>query len=852
MGRRVLAFFLGMIFGMIFLIGGLGLGIYIAVSVVKPSDIDENAANYIGDFADMSLLNMVQSVKTLYSEKAGIADGDGNYYSLGEFLNNYNINAKTAFGVELPDSVLNVPVFEYFQENGMDHALQQISVAAIPDIVNLFATSEDGSGYINSAAVDKLSEYYLIDLLDESKGIAYVFDEILLSDILPDSFPSQDSGNKMMWAVGQGSIGKLYAALGGSNNLLLQVKSDGALAELGAIPITQLLGSTDGVMETLLGDTAFADLVDENGSLCIDEFISTVYVGSLLSCIRNEISDVSNYSDITLADGKNILKATVGGEEVFADAENGKYYEKALFCTDKHQHTSDCYNFVWYNSMGLSAGHANCKDDEMIDGDGHHARISGLYKALVNLKLADMMNGSSEQISEQLQNVTLSEMMNGNISGVAASFADMTIGELLNGGIDDTYLGYFFKYDRIPTDTPDSPQQNKNFYVGTIDGELVMSDDGVDWYKAKIVCENEGSHVHTRECYSYIWMNGKKEATGLMEKLSESKIGELGNLNERILTFTLGDVMGDNLSGLLLELKDTPLNKLSNEINNVYLGAAIKFHRKSVDVANYTTVVFENVHSDGTTLVKSDDGKKWYEAELTCDQAHAHSADCYEYVWYKNTACTIKVSGIQKCFVNSTLGNVSETMDNLTLKKLGIQGNNILNALGDTPLNQLSAEMNKMQLGTMFGFAPQTEGGVTVWYEPCKTNCGHGADEHVKIEGKNGYYAPAKGINAKMSDLTMSDLTSGSGMTNIVKDFTIGEMEESGIVKLTTQDKYKLDIIFDASGKCSLQDYLVKKSTQSSLSAKDYYESKHTDDSYRGAWGQLTVTEFISKMLKAI
>lgn len=853
MGRRVLAFFLGMIFGMIFLIGGLGLGIYIAVTTLTPNDItDDAASDYIGDFADMTIMQMVNSVKTLYSEKAGVAQ-DGKYYSLGEFLDNYNINTETAFGVKLPESVLNVPVFEYFQENGVDNALQQISVAAIPDIVNLFATNADGSGYINSDAIEKLNQYNLKELLDESKGIAYVFQDVLLSDIMPESFPAQDSDNKMMWAIGQGSIGKLYAALGGSNNLLLQVKSDGGLAELGKMPIAQLLGSNDDVIATLLGDTTFADLVDDNGSLCVDEFISSVYVGSLISCIRHEISDISDYEEILLSDKKTIWKATIGGKEVFADADNGKYYEKALYCTENHEHTGDCYDFVWYNSVGLSDGHANCKDDEMIDTDGHHARISGIYKAFVNLKLADMMNGSSEMISEELQNITLSEMMNGNVSGVAASFADMTIGELLNGGIDDTYLGCFFKYDRITTDKPDSAQKINNFYVGVIDGEISMSDDGTTWYKAKVVCENEeSSHVHTRDCYSYIWMNGKKEATGLMGKLSESKIGELGDLNDKILTFTLEDVMGDNLSGLLLELKDTPLNKLSDEINNVYLGAAIKFHRKNVDVANYPTAIFENVHSDGTTFAKSDDGKKWYEAELTCDAEHDHNDDCYEYVWYKNSACTNKVTGIQKCFVNSTLDNVSETMDTLTLKKLGVQGNTILNALGDTPLNQLSKEMNKMKLGTMFGFTEQTEGGVTVWYEPCKANCGHASDEHVTLDGKTGYFTPAKGINAKMSVLTMSELTSGDGMTAIVKDFTIGEMEESGIVKLTAQDKYKLDIIFDASGKCSLQDYLVKKSTQPSLTAKDYYESKHDDDSYRGAWGELTVTDFISQMLKTI
>ena len=67
--NRVLVFFLGMLFGIIFIFAALAGGIYIAVTVVKPSDISAESENYLGDLANMSLLDIAKTLSSCIRQK---------------------------------------------------------------------------------------------------------------------------------------------------------------------------------------------------------------------------------------------------------------------------------------------------------------------------------------------------------------------------------------------------------------------------------------------------------------------------------------------------------------------------------------------------------------------------------------------------------------------------------------------------------------------------------------------------------------------------------------------------------------------------------------------------------------
>lgn len=857
---RVLAFFLGMIFGIVFLLGSLGLGVYLAVTKVTPADISQETA-VLGDLANMSLLDIYKNLSTLYSQKIGVADQNGKYYSLGDLCTQYNIDSQNLFGVSLSDDLLEVPVFEFFSattdsqgNNGVQRALKQIKVSAIPSLLNLFVKNEDGSAIVNDNVMEELSNYNIVELMTKEQGIAYVFENITFSQLLPENFPSDPNGdNALMWAVGQSSVGKLYTALGSNDSLFLQLKDGGALETLGQMEVTDLLGSEAGTLSSLFGDTLVVDLVGENGEINVDDIINYTYVGSLLGCIRNEITDVSGYHVLASSPNGDVLYGIIDGKDSLVKEEDGKYYEAELTCTEQHDvHGYDCYGFVWYNSSVLPSDHPCTPDEELIKDGLHHSKVSSLYGAFVNLRIADITGGSFDAILDKVKDLTISEIVNGEVSGILANFADMTVGELLDGGLEDMYLGSFLGYARTQADSsavtgvttlPDGTK------VGFANGNTVMSDDGETWYLAKSVCEQQ--HPHTRDCYIYIWMNGNAQADGVMAKLADKKINSLGDISAMLQDFTLADVLGeDNLTGIFRELANVPIGDIANQIDSIYIGTVLEYTRKQVaDISGYTAVddVADVLQNNGEFVRK--DGDVWYEAKLDCTESHVHNSDCYGFVWYTDETHTQAVSGLEAMLSNATINTIGDKLqlENFTLAKLGIgSDNNILTYLQDVPLSEIDTQLNTMKLGVALGYTLNNE---NVW-----------------VDGEGN---PVKGINAKIAEMSIQDFGSGNGITEITNTLTIGDLMDSGMIVLDTdKDKeYKLNIIFcndneqsftESNGlvpytyHCNIVDFITyQHNVDENATAEEFYDKFDHKIECAAQWQNMRLTEFIDSLLNA-
>lgn len=855
---RVLAFFLGMIFGIVFLLGSLGLGVYLAVTKVTPADISQETA-VLGDLANMSLLDIYKNLSTLYSQKIGVADQNGKYYSLGDLCTQYNIDSQNLFGVSLSDDLLEVPVFEFFSattdsqgNNGVQRALKQIKVSAIPSLLNLFVKNEDGSAIVNDNVMEELSNYNIVELMTKEQGIAYVFENITFSQLLPENFPSDPNGdNALMWAVGQSSVGKLYTALGSNDSLFLQLKDGGALETLGQMEVTDLLGSQAGTLSSLFGDTLVVDLVGENGEINVDDIINYTYVGSLLGCIRNEITDVSGYHVLASSPNGDVLYGIIDGKDSLVKEEDGKYYEAELTCTEQHDvHGYDCYGFVWYNSSVLPSDHPCTPDEELIKDGLHHSKVSSLYGAFVNLRIADITGGSFDAILDKVKDLTISEIVNGEVSGILANFADMTVGELLNGGLEKMYLGNFLGYTRTQTDATQVTgvaTLDDGTKVGFANGNTVMSDDGETWYLAKSVCEQQ--HPHTRDCYIYIWMNGNAQADGVMEKLADKKINSLGDISAMLQDFTLADVLGeDNLTGIFRELANVPIGDIANQIDSIYIGTVLEYTRKQVaDISGYTAVddVADVLQNNGEFVRK--DGDVWYEAKLDCTESHVHNSDCYGFVWYTDETCVQAVSGLEAMLSNATINTIGDRLklENFTLAKLGIGGdNNILAYLQDVPLSEIDTQLNTMKLGVALGYTLNNE---NVW-----------------VDGEGN---PVKGINAKIAEMSIQDFGSGNGITAITDTLTIGDLMESGMIVLDEDKEYKLNIIFcndneqsftESNGlvpytyHCNIVDFITYQNNgHEDATAKEFYDKFTHNNECAAQWQNMRLTEFIDSLLNA-
>lgn len=857
---RVLAFFLGMIFGIVFLLGSLGLGVYLAVTKVTPADISQETA-VLGDLANMSLLDIYKNLSTLYSQKIGVADQNGKYYSLGDLCTQYNIDSQNLFGVSLSDDLLEVPVFEFFSattdsqgNNGVQRALKQIKVSAIPSLLNLFVKNEDGSAIVNDNVMEELSNYNIVELMTKEQGIAYVFENITFSQLLPENFPSDPNGdNALMWAVGQSSVGKLYTALGSNDSLFLQLKEGGALETLGQMEVTDLLGSEAGTLSSLFGDTLVVDLVGENGEINVDDIINYTYVGSLLGCIRNEITDTNGYNVFATSENGTVWVKTENEKQHFVKEEKGKFYEAELTCTEQHDvHGYDCYGFVWYNSSVLPSDHPCTPDEELIKDGLHHSKVSSLYGAFVNLRIADITGGSFDAILDKVKDLTISEIVNGEVSGILANFADMTVGELLDGGLEDMYLGSFLGYARTQADSsavtgvttlPDGTK------VGFANGNTVMSDDGKTWYLAQQTCEQHADH--TRDCYRYVWTDGSAAVEGLMAKFSDKKVNSLGDMSDMLQQLTLAEVLGEeNLTGIFRQLANVPIGQISAEIDNIYIGTVLEYTRKQVaDISGYTAVddVADVLQNNGEFVRK--DGDVWYEAKLDCTESHVHNSDCYGFVWYTDETHTQAVSGLEGIFANSTLNNIGDKLqlENFTLAKLGIGGdNNILAYLQDVPLSEIDTQLNTMKLGVALGYTLNNE---NVW-----------------VDGEGN---PVKGINAKIAEMSIQDFGSGNGITEITNTLTIGDLMDSGMMTLDGEQEAKLNIIFcndedqsftENNGiipyeyKCNIIDYntyLNNGHKDDATPAQDFYGKFTHGENCSAQWKEMQLTVFIYSLLSA-
>lgn len=563
---RVLAFFLGMIFGIVFLLGSLGLGVYLAVTKVTPADISQETA-VLGDLANMSLLDIYKNLSTLYSQKIGVADQNGKYYSLGDLCTQYNIDSQNLFGVSLSDDLLEVPVFEFFSattdsqgNNGVQRALKQIKVSAIPSLLNLFVKNEDGSAIVNDNVMEELSNYNIVELMTKEQGIAYVFENITFSQLLPENFPSDPNGdNALMWAVGQSSVGKLYTALGSNDSLFLQLKEGGALETLGQMEVTDLLGSEAGTLSTLFGDTLVVDLVGENGEINVDDIINYTYVGSFLGYARTQADSSAVTGVTTLPDGTKV--GVCNGKTVMSD--DGKtWYLAQQTCEQHADHTRDCYRYVW------------------TDGS---AAVEGLMA-----KFADKKVNSLGDMSDMLQQLTLAEVLGEeNLTGIFRQLANVPIGQI-SAEIDNIYIGTVLEYTRKQVadisgytavdDVADVLQNN---------GEFVRKDGDV-WYEAKLDCTE--SHVHNSDCYGFVWYTDEtcvQAVSGLEAMLSNATINTIGD-RLKLENFTLAKLGIGGNNNILAYLQDVPLSEIDTQLNTMKLGVALGY-----------TLNNENVWVDG-------------------------------------------------------------------------------------------------------------------------------------------------------------------------------------------------------------------------------------------------------------
>ncbi len=722
--KKFLIFMLGMLFGIIFVFAALAGGIYIALTVVRPSDVLPDSPNYIGDFANMSIMDMAKSISDLYKSKIGVADGD-HYYTLGEFMEQYHIDSEKAFGVKLPQEVLDVPAFEFFNsDNGVTNAMKQIKVSSLPALMNMFSSSEDGSAF-SDEVIAEFSKHSLFDLLqDENIGIAGVFENIKFADMLLGVFPSQDTDNKLMWAVGQTSIGKLLKGVSGADNILSELNAGGAFEMLGQLQITEIAGSNE-MIQAIAGDLKICDIVDENGNVNLDKIMDGISLGEMLGLTRKEVAEIDGYTTLiseTVGEGEEAREVSVvlykesnGGRE-YIMLKDDKYFIAELDCDSEetsHQHGKECFKTVWYDANGNEA--------------------NGVYSVIANLTVAELTSGDQDSLMQKLYQVPISDFIDeNNDNALMQAVSHLTVGELIGGQLDEIYLGSFFGYRQKGVDETDIDKnyirhlaKNENnseiltIYITTkiSDNGIILSDDGKTWYEGEIICKKDGCAHAYADCYGYVWYIdvtiGTKPDKGVQAALANQKIGYLNNLNGYIMEMTLHEVLGDNIPAVLQGIKDTKIGELENAIDNMYLGELLGYEKV---------------------------GDKWLDTN--------------------GQEITGAIAKIADKKVNE-LNSLNETVQSLTLREVMTDIPAALNSIADTPIGELGTAIDGMYLGEFLKFN-KADG---VWTD----------------ESGN----PVTGALSHIVGITVGNLNSDT-ITDAINGMTLGEVlgeQDNGILK---------------------------------------------------------------------
>lgn len=840
--RRFLSFTLGLIFGIVFLLGTFGLAMYTSVTAVHPNEIYSDLEKYLGDLGDVSLLQAYNNILKLYNDKTGGLT-DGNLYSVGDFLADNHISTTdeetgdvTAFGIVMPKELLNAPLFEYFNttpdaegNTGVQRALKQIKLSAIPAVVNMFSSSnESGEKIVADGVVEKLDEHSVYELLyrktdDEVNiisNLAYVTEDIKLVDLIPSLNSDTETDNllkNLLYAVGEAYIGSVITDLTGDNNLFGMVGADGSLSEVGKLNFADILGEGDPLISSLLGAVCVADFVAEDGSFAIMQAMDKISIGGLFGVVKRtadvkiDDANITRYDQIK-EDGSKGASIWVGTKDgdcyISVNAGNigvdTTWYYGKLVCEDTstdHEHGYSCYDYLWHKAC--DEGCEDTTHTHVTIGESGKQYVAventSLYRTIATLKMSCLFDAegafSFDNFVKQFDSHSLSTIIN----------------ELLANNETLNKVSTLLKLDDITL-------------------SQLLADGGFDNLLSKVTDVSINEILKTFDITGIDFIPdviGNKPLKELVDGgFNDISIGDLIGLVKREIT----DVDTTNV---------TEFTTTTDEGETIVELSVVT----KVDGGQKIYYLSTNYNKDADTTAEDYVAPVWYEGKLACkldehshndtcdddcDKEHTHGRDCYDYVWYQKCKedcghaegehTTIgdknytESTGMFSAFAGLTIGDltgggnfVNTILNKLTLGDV-LQADlpSMLESLKDTPILQLKGAIETTSVGNLIGFTHyEVDINESGWTPIIESSVYQDTDGHFAKADGNKYYlaglsckdtthdhiadcysyiwygkdgvTPLTGIQKVLADKTINDL---SDFGAILKDVTLGDVLE--------------------------------------------------------------------------
>ena len=695
--KRFLAFMLGIVFGVVFLLGTFGFALYTSVTVVHPNEIYTDIENYLGDLGDVSLLQAYYNILDLYKNKTGNLT-DEKLYSVGDFLADNHISSTNddgqtmAFGIVMPKELLDAPLFEYFNTNvdenghtGVQRALKQIKLSSVPSIVNTFATpGEDGQPIVSEQVVTELDKHSVYDLVyGENQtadglpnivaNLSVVFENITLADMIPIFRPGEDGTDNiiknLLFAVGQAPIGKLITELTGDDNILGILGEDGSLSAVGKLTIADILGSGDPLISSLLGAISISDFITDQGEFTIMKAMDSISIAGLVGLVNRTVDvqidqeNITAYYQVNDDASQGPLIWSVGSLDgnyyISLNAQNDAvattWYQAQLVCNQAHDHQADCFDYVWYTPCKTEHDH----DGEYTISVGETVTayqvvsVDSLFHTLAGLKLSCLFDDTGAI----------------NFDNLIAQFDDHSI---------DTIIRDLLAENEI---------LNKLSALLKLDSMTLsdlLAEGGIDTLLSKVT---DTPIVEILETFEVTGMDfivdivGDMSINQLIEGgFTDISIGGLLGLVKREMDIT--DTDGELLAGIVTH----DFTKTVEE--NVIVELSVAKQVVGEDEIYYLST---NYDKDADKLAENYVEATWYQARLDCvDDAHttldSHEKGCFEYILYQ--VCT-----------NEETDHNHQVEDAFSIVTPDEEGIDIINYYVET--NKLYAVLGNMTIGSI-------------------------------------------------------------------------------------------------------------------------------------------------------
>ncbi|MBQ8434026.1 MAG: hypothetical protein IJX23_04390, partial [Clostridia bacterium] len=717
--KRFLAFMLGIVFGVVFLLGTFGFAMYTSVTVVHPNEIYSDIENYLGDLGDVSLLQAYYNILDLYQNKTGNLT-DGKLYSVGDFLADNHISSTNddgqtmAFGIVMPKELLDAPLFEYFNTNvdenghtGVQRALKQIKLSSVPSIVNTFATpGEDGEPVVSDEVVAELDKHSVYDLVygenktesgetDIIANLAVVLENITLADMIPLFRPGQEGTDNLvknlLFAVGEAPLGKLITELTGDNNILGILGEEGSLSSVGRLTIADILGDGDPLISSLLGAICVSDFISDEGEFTIMKAMDSISIAGLVGIIKRPVDVEIDKANITpyyqnKDDGsQGALVWSVGSLEgnyyISLNAQNDAvettWYQGQLVCELTHtHHQADCFDYVWYTPCKTEHDHDG--EYSVTVGESTTAytpvAVNSVFCTLAKLKLSCLFDDTGAI----------------NFDNLIAQFDDHSLDAIIKDLLAENEV------------------LNKLSALLKLDGMTLsdlLAEGGIDTLLSKVT---DTPIVEILETFEVTGMDfivdivGDMSINQLIEGgFTDISIGGLLGLVKREMNIT--DTNGELLAGIVTH----DFTKTVEEDVVIELSVA-----KQVVGEEELYYLSTNYDKDADKLAEDYVEATWYQARLDCaDDTHttldSHEKGCFEYVLYQVCANEESDHNHEVDDAFSIVTTDEEGIDTInyyveTNKLYAVLGNMTIGGIMEGGFNSLFDELLELKLCELF------------------------------------------------------------------------------------------------------------------------------------------------------